>query len=511
VAGNIDSKDASKKKTGFRAPAACRMFSRWPYQTRNLGITFKEGMVGCTWQAAAKNGQIEWYGLEDSAVLRALKAACESGSNQGLLMRFASYRTLYYQAAYYKGKKIENGTDLIAAYADGFTGANPARSAMLGTFGVWEAGELASAPLGRLLAPAANAEVLGSSVITTLGPVMVNIDSARKTLTADMITAIPEQNENLDKADFGPLLLQARDPSGKTTAIATLTYESYDRAAYESTGGVSVFPLSPEAESACEHGSIELIQVQRGIPVPVLRQLRFAAETDDWGVYVDEVDTVPVTITVTENGGTPTSDVSLYFRQYDSNGNLLPVTMPMVGLADEAGRPIGNVVPVVDGKVRVGVRSNVPGACFLAFYPFTGDTPPQVPVSGFPLSSSFYAAVRMLPFDNALERNTPDSLLSWKFVYDNVLRVFDLVYPVMSLIMNLADEKVVESMAKKVEFATSLGTFESTLAMPITRDLSAGKRRLLHRFLNLGPDGAAPDPVRETRAARPAPVHGVNK
>ena len=83
----------------------------------------------------------------------------------------------------------------------------------------------------------------------------------------------------------------------------------------------------------------------------------------------------------------------------------------------------------------------------------------------------------MLPFDNALERNTPDSMLTWKFVYDNVLRVFDLVYPVMSLVMNLASGKVVEKMAAQVEAATSLSIFESTLAMPITRDLSEGEAK----------------------------------
>ena len=482
VAGVTEGPDNSKK-IGFKATAACRLFSRSPFQTRNLGITFKEGMVGCTWQAAAHAGEIEWFGLDRSPSLRALKAACEAAPNQGLLMRFASYRTLYYQAAYHNGRKINNGRELIAAYADGYTGPNPARSAMLGTFGVWEAGELASAPAGRLLVPMTNAKVLGSSAKTTLGPVVVKIDSSRKMLVADLITAIPELNENLEKADFGSLLLQARGASGNVTPIATLTYDQYSRAAYESSGGVTEFPLSAEAEEACEKGRIEVVQVQRGNPVGVLQQAQFEAETDDWGVYINEGETTPVTIKVTENGGVPATPVRLYLAQYDSNGMLIPETTPMLGLADAEGAPIGPVVPVVDGKVQLGVRSNVPGACFLAFYPFTGSMPPKVPASGFPLPASFYAAVRMLPFDNALERNTPDSMLTWKFVYDNVLRVFDLVYPVMSLVMNLASGKVVEKMAAQVEAATSLSIFESTLAMPITRDLSEGKRRLLHRFL----------------------------
>jgi len=98
----------------------------------------------------------------------------------------------------------------------------------------------------------------------------------------------------------------------------------------------------------------------------------------------------------------------------------------------------------------------------------------------------------MLPFDDALERYTPDSMLSWTFVYSNVLRVFDLIYPIMSKVRNLADLNVIEQMAEQLKFAVSLDTFESTLYMPITRDLSAGKRKLLQRFVNLLPNQIAP-------------------
>jgi hypothetical protein len=59
---------------------------------------------------------------------------------------------------------------------------------------------------------------------------------------------------------------------------------------------------------------------------------------------------------------------------------------------------------------------------------------------------------------------------------------------VMSLVRNLSDRNVVEAMADQLKFAVSLETFESTLYMPITRDLSAGKRRLLERWVNLLPN-----------------------
>ena len=470
---------------GFKASAATRMFSRWPYQTRNLGITFKEGMVGCIWQAASLSKDIQWFGLDRSPTLAALKAAVDAASNQGILMRFASYRTLYYQACVYKKKPIENGLELVAAYADGFTGDNPARSAMLGTVGVWEVGELASAPAGRLLLPKSAAQLATSPATASLGPAVAILDTARNVLVVDFISAFPEQTTNLDKADFGELQLQARDDSGKITPIATLAFANYDRQAYEATGGITEFPL-PQG-TATTLGSIELIQQQANQPIAVLQQTRYTADTDDWALYVDEGQTVPVSVSVFENGGPTRGDVRLRLQQYDSNGNVMP--QPIVEVLDSAGQPVqGNTVPVIAGKVTLVVRSLQPGACFLAFYPFTGAVAPIVPTTGFPLPSSFYTAIRALPFDNELEKNTKDSDLTWSFIFTKILRVFNLVYPVMSLVRDLSNRNVVEAMADQLKFAVSLETFESTLYMPMTRDLSAGKRRLLERWVNLLPN-----------------------
>jgi hypothetical protein len=419
-----------------------------------------------------------------------LKAAATSGGNQGILMRFASYRTLYYQAAIYKGKRILNGEELVAAYLDGFTGANPARSAMLGSIGVWEAGELASAPTGRLLAPASPAQLVKSSATASLGPAMVKVDSKRNVLVVDFISAFPEKNEQLDKADFGPLKLQARDASGNVIHIASLPYGAYDRHAYESTGGISEFPLPAGGIGA---GAIELVQEQAKKPVAILSQSRFVAETDDWGVYVDQGQTVPVRIKVTENGGPPGPGVKLLLKEYNSDGNF--AVPPDVQVCDAAGKPVTDgIVPVVNGEALLSVRSIQPGACFLAFYPFVGAPPTSIPTANFPLPTSFYCCIRMLPFDDELERTTPDSQLSWSFLYTKVLRVFDLIYPVMSLVRNLHDRNVVEAMCEQLKFAVSLDTFESTLYMPITRDLSAGKRKLLQRFVNLLPNRVPPDP-----------------
>ena len=154
----------------------------------------------------------------------------------------------------------------------------------------------------------------------------------------------------------------------------------------------------------------------------------------------------------------------------DVNGQPAP-TVEVAGLA-------GQTLPVANGAVTLRVQSLATGACFLAFYPYRGQPPSQIPTTAFPLPTSFYCAVRMLPFDDALERDTPDSSLSWSFVYSNVLRVFDLVYPIMSRVRNLSDLNVIEQMAEQIKFAVSLDTFGSvsSVSVVISSSLKASSR-----------------------------------
>jgi len=390
VAGNFTG--PQDQWIGFKAGAAGRMFSRFPYQTRNLGITFKEGMVGCIWQAAAYNKDIQWFGLDRSPLLTALKAAVTSGSNQGLLMRFASYATLYYQATYFNGKQILNGVDLVEAYSQGFTGDSPARSAMVGTFGIWEAGELATAPSGRLMLPGASPQLVPYGQSTAaLGPAMAQVDASRNVLVVDFITTFPETDQQLDKANFGTLQLQARDTNGNVTPIAQLPPESYNRQAYEASGGISEFPLPTGMGSNI--GTLELSQPIKNDTVVALRQTEFSAESDDRCVYVDQGQTATATIAVYANGGIAPPSMNLLLAQYDSNGNLL--SEPLLEVVDAGGNAFANdVVPVANGRVTIGIRSLAPGACFLAFYPFRQQPPTSIPQTGIPLPSSLCECCR---------------------------------------------------------------------------------------------------------------------
>ncbi len=142
-------------EVGVTGRGACRMFSRWPNMGRNLGGLAIAGNMGVLWQTAVANADLTWTGLDRSPALAALKDAAESSGNQGIQVQFTSYRTEYYQTVTYQGRAVRTGPDLVWAYGQGYKGANPARSVMVGTAGVWGANELASGPTQRLLVPVA--------------------------------------------------------------------------------------------------------------------------------------------------------------------------------------------------------------------------------------------------------------------------------------------------------------------------------------------------------------------
>ena len=384
-------RDGGDPPIGFSAQGAGPMFSKWGYPNRNLGIGINlvfEGGRSCCWWAGLPNANIQWFGLDQSPALTTLKAAAEANGNQGLVIRFASYYTQYYVAASWKGYPIRNGCDLVNAYKEGFTGDNPARSMMLGSIGIWEPGELFSAATDLPLTPSANAVMLGGVEPPfvgpikpfPLGPAMAKIDTTRNVLVLDLINAIPETDDQQEKADLGTLELYMG-----STRIAEIPFTEYKESAYEATGGILEFPLPSDVAP----GPIKLVQRQpsghQTVPAVLLEQSEFLAETDQWGVYIDQGQTSQLTLTVMQNGEPASSSVSLLLAQYDSRTNT-PIASPVVSYLDANGQPLAQpIVPVSQGKATFGLKPILSGACMVGVFPFIGSASSQPTASELPV------------------------------------------------------------------------------------------------------------------------------
>jgi hypothetical protein len=152
----------------------------------------------------------------------------------------------------------------------------------------------------------------------------------------------------------------------------------------------------------------------------------------------------------------------------------------------------------------VGVRAAGPGFPFLVFHPFLDGEAPPVPAAVLTGSeAAFYAAIRVYPFDGPLVdrfvqlwNSTYDPDQAWQFVYDEILYLYDMLYPIMNAYVPLHDRGKVEAAIDQVLLLISEELEEnSTVAMPITRDLSRGKREVLELWGSLVKRGYPPVPI----------------
>jgi hypothetical protein len=512
---------------GVSGPAACRIGSRWPNFARNLNETNQliiAGSMGVVWQAALPKASLTWNGVAQSPVLAALQAALEADpANQGLIFLFTSYRTLYYQTVTWEGQRVTTPQQLAAAYQAGFQSGNPALSMTLGRVAVWGPGELASAPVGDLLLSPVNpvttanlplvrnvrpegrlgqlAEAAqGQQVL--LGPVQARLDRSRHAVVLDFLATFPEADADLNKAVFGSFVLQVAGADGKTTPIGEpITFSEYDRQAYEAGGGIVEISFAdhPELADVIAGGTLQLVSAGSGgaAGTVALQQVALVSETDQRGLWLDEGTTQTIQVRTYQNGSAPPSGtVKLLIAPYDSNLNLIvDQSQAIFEIVDSSGGSSGSgqppalapVLPVgADGSTSFTVRPLQAGIGYYFFFPFTGDVPPAPP-SGFQslAPNNYFTVLRALPFDDALNASTPDSGLTWQFIYNNVLSTWDVVYPLMSTIIPLSNQQAVDQAAAAIAARIDLDPTEASQYMPIARDMSAGKKKLLLRYFKL--------------------------
>jgi hypothetical protein len=196
--------------------------------------------------------------------------------------------------------------------------------------------------------------------------------------------------------------------------------------------------------------------------------------------------------------------------KYDSNLSLIPSSEQTQFVNFTTGQQtlqfgaIQTDVAIVtadeNGVASVGIAAQSPGFPVLAFFPYTGDTLPQLPpvllnppANVFLITTAFYATVRVLPFDSAvpgkfidLWNTTGDPEQAWEFIYNNILYVYDMLFSVMLEYVNLGSRSAVEASSGRIwDLISAAAAQDSTLAMPITRDMSAGKRQALQLWIYL--------------------------
>lgn len=511
-------------------------------------LTSPASSIGVCFQTCIPNNLITWPSATGSQLITALKNAAAQPGALGIMIRFTGYVNVYFKNGILNGITAQprNYEELAAAlaaawnkwYVNGDTSlffSNPCYSHIVGVIGVWNQGELASVPGGRCLNADMPVAPLGLSTTTSnvapppvlitgheskratiatagnpvpLGPAAVNVDYNRSLISLDFSGVIPELGvpgswpSILKKADFGPLTLGVV-ANNQFTPIVGINYVQYQQSAYEAKAGIIDIPFPNAGTGPLLQSGTIAIMVQGQM---ALLEQPYTAETDTRGIYLDENEQAEFNVTVCQMG-TPTPGINLLIAKYDSNLNLIPTnqtqyvnftngeqtTVPVPGSNPPVSSDVTIFATDQNGAATVGIGAQSPGFPVLAFFPFTGNTLPQPPASFNFTDDAFYTTVRVLPFDDQVPQqfidlwnSTHDPNVMWQFVYNQILYVYDMLFNVMLEYVNLGSQTAVNNNLQGIWNAISKeAALESTYAMPITRDLSEGKRLTLQLYIYL--------------------------
>ena len=513
-------------------------------------LTAPASRIGVCFQTCIPYGQVAWPTASTSQLITKLKHAAAQPGAQGIMVRFAAYVNLYFMNGILNDtaeqpRTYEDLADLLKkAWAawnnNGDTSkffSNPCYSHVVGAVGVWNDGELASVPQGRCLAADAQVAPLnatatqgravaqparfsghdirtvaatdGSAAKVALGPAAVSVTD--NLISLDFNATVPELGvpgqwrSNLVKADFGPLAVGVMR-NGNFTSVVTIDSAKYQQSAYEATAGIIDIPL-PSGAADLLRNNVLAIQAQGQT---VLLEQAYTAETDTRGIYLDQNGQAQFTVMVCR-AGVPSPGTKVLIAQYDSGLNLVPnnqqsfVTFTTgdrtTVTVSSGGSTVTSNVTIVrtdaNGNATVGISAQSPGFPVLAFLPFTGDVLPQ-PGLGFNfIDDAFYTTVRVLPSDDDVPQafvdcwnKHHDQAKAWSFVYSKILYVYDMLFNVMLEYVNLGSQTAVEGSRRGIwRLISKEMAAESTQAMPITRDMSAGKRRALQLWIYLVANG----------------------
>jgi hypothetical protein len=425
-----------------------RFHTRWVLP-RNLSAGGFEGFAA-VWHAVVPADQLTVTGT-GSATVDLFQQAKTAG--QGLFIRFVTYLLF---------PKISS-QQLAADFSHNLTTENPAIGRVLGSVGIWSPAEMTTIPVGRRLVPATT--IMSDHASYQLNPATFAVDSSNHVLSLDLINTFPEINETLAKVSLGDVGAYVDVPQANgTSQLQKLGPVAYDRASYEQTGGMIDVPISAPLEAAVASGEIVLVQESSGNRL--MDEADQTVETDDRCVYLDEKQAGTLHLRVLRKGASPGAPVTIRLAQFiTSQKSFTPATPAnaVLTLPDQ-------VVTDANGLASVPLATARPGTCVVTFLlPDSSDG-----------DMTAFANVRVLPEDDY--SHVTDDQLTFPFIYNEVLRYYYLLYPNMNKKIDLSVESKVTFRAQFIRDRIDASRLELSPYMPRTRELSAGKRKLLQRW-----------------------------
>ena len=398
---------------------------------------------------------------------------------------------------------------------------NAAYGKLAGIIGVWDnSDKYVSMPLARLLfaknivptSPAPEetdpgkvrahqvkgAEDIGDSDDSgesgyPLQTTFATVDTQNKILTLDLLLTIPEKDSTLEKVNLGDLTVKAKY-NGTEYPIGTLTYyengsqDGYNKANYERNSGMIQMRYDPNYETALQNGQILIYGTFNGQARVLLEEINYAfTESDTRNTYITIGETANIPVQVFYKGQPYRFPIQITLEQYadiittPGDDHTLPGRAVVSVKNDPQYQFISypsTVTTFPDGSATITVQGIKPGCALLRFR-VAGDTSSP----DFEATNPFYVSVRVFAKDDY--SHLPDSAINWDLVYNEVIRYYYLLYPGMFERLPFNREEVARANATLIKRIISKRGIESSAFMPVTREMSDGKRQLLQRWCGL--------------------------
>jgi hypothetical protein len=259
------------------------------------------------------------------------------------------------------------------------------------------------------------------------------------------------------------------------TESAGLDFQTEDRALYFDAQVLQDWS-NPNEQPTPGTSTITIRAYRKGLPV----QDSVAVNLEYWMCAKDQVNPSKPQVPVPQ--GNPYYTVSGAVAQSPTVYANAPGNPPNISvMTDQVTIPANS-----NGELTITLTALRPGTSVIRFI---DPTIPPVPPN-FVWDNTDYACIRILPFDD-YRAYTDDQINNWQFMYENFFNYFALLYPVMSHVIPWGptdapnNPNIVAQFASQMKIFTDPVNWDTTIYMPITRDLSAGKRDLLWRWCNL--------------------------
>jgi hypothetical protein len=379
------------------------------------------------------------------------------------------------------------------AYDHLHNAANPARCSVVGSVTPWYENDLKSITMGRQLVPVC--PYLGNIV---LPPFVMQLDSDRKVIYLDLISSIPETfSEGFYQTyDLGEMSVKCRIDDNTEIDIGNVTVncQHLNRDKMISAGGVIAFNYSENAllkNAELENGLFLIYGISKkdihdkGSKVLLMQESEFMVSSDEPGLYLNQHDhptrgytcysheRAPCKITIFQKGKPFDGTVSMTIKE---------IKLKSVGSLPSINTFVEN--KEFQNNQALEFPSHEAANILYVFYPNNSDT--SMNLNEYILNTGFFISLRVLPkhdYSKFLDKNHPQysTPIPFDFIYEEILKVYDLVYPASSIITPFNEEYFKQGW-RFIKRRLSPDNWDSASYMPSSRDMSFDQWELICKW-----------------------------